>query len=130
MRKLKDVINNLPAERKEKVIAGTRELIAEEHALRSLRKAHKLTQEDMAMLLNTDQASISKMEQRSDMLISTMRRFVEAMGGTLRLCVDFPDSGRVEIPSFGEVFDSPCSSTKKPKSKRRPKLTAANDLGA
>jgi hypothetical protein len=56
-------------------------------------------------MLHIDQASISKIESRSDMLLSTLRSYVEAMGGSLRLVAEFPD-GIAELSSLGETLDT------------------------
>ncbi len=105
MRTLDRIIRDLPAERRAKVTARTQKLIAEEMALRHLRRARDLTQESMAKLLHIDQAGISKIESRSDMLLSTLRSYIEAMGGSLRLVAEFPD-GIAELASFGEALDT------------------------
>ena len=105
MRTLDQVINGLPPERRSKIAARTQQLIAEEMALRRLRQARDLTQQRMAKLLHIDQAGISKLESRSDMLLSTLRGYVEAMGGSLRLVAEFPD-GIAELSSLGEAPDT------------------------
>jgi transcriptional regulator with XRE-family HTH domain len=72
-----------------------------EMALDELRSARRLTQAELAMLLKVDQGSISKLEHRTDMYISTLRRFIEAMGGSLQIRAVFPD-GEVQITQFQE----------------------------
>jgi DNA-binding XRE family transcriptional regulator len=79
-----------PAQRK-KVAARAEELIAEEKSLRDLRQAMALTQEHVAQELGISQDQISKLEKRSDLLISTLRGYIEAMGGKLRLIAEFPN---------------------------------------
>ena len=88
---LKAMMDRLPADRRERVKARAEELIAEELTLRDLRKAHDLTQERMAELLDIGQDSVSRLEQRSDLLLSTLRSYVNAMGGSLELIARFPD---------------------------------------
>jgi len=105
MRNLDQIIAALPPERRARVEAGAQKLIAEEMALRRLRQARDLTQQRMAKLLHIDQAGISKLEGRSDMLLSTLRGYVEAMGGSLRLVAEFPD-GIAELSSLGEALDT------------------------
>jgi hypothetical protein len=102
MKTLDQAIAKLPASRRRKVTARAAQLIAEEHALRQLRKARDLTQERMAKLLGIGQDSVSRLESRSDLLLSTLRGYVEAMGGSLKLVVEFPDSTAV-LSSLGEV---------------------------
>ena len=65
--------------------------------LRRLREARSLTQSTIAELLEMDQSEISRLEHRSDMLLSTLKRFVQANGGELHLVVQFPDSAAVEL---------------------------------
>lgn len=76
--------------------------VLREMALSELREAMNLTQESLAETLNVKQASISKMERRSDMYLSTLRKIVEAMGGRLEIIANMPD-GRVRINRFGEI---------------------------
>lgn len=84
-------MNSLPPERRAQVEARAEALIAEEMTLRDLRKARDLTQERMAELLGVGQESISRLESRADMLLSTLRSYITAMGGSLDLVVRFPD---------------------------------------
>jgi transcriptional regulator with XRE-family HTH domain len=67
--------------------------------LDELRSARQLTQSELAEILKVDQGSISKLERRTDMYISTLRRYVEAMGGSLQITAIFPD-GQVQIKQF------------------------------
>ena len=66
------------------------EFIAEEMTLRELRKARQLTQVSVARELGINQDAVSRLEQRSDLLLSTLRKTVEAMGGSLSLIARFP----------------------------------------
>jgi transcriptional regulator with XRE-family HTH domain len=59
--------------------------------LTELRQARKITQAALAEALGTTQASVSKLERRSDMYLSSLRRLVEAMGGELEITARFPD---------------------------------------
>jgi DNA-binding XRE family transcriptional regulator len=103
MRTLNDVIGKLPAARRQKVEARAQELIAEQLTLQDIRKARKLTQEQMATTLNIGQDSISRLEKRSDMMLSTMRGYIEAMGGSLELVARFPKRTPVIIASIADV---------------------------
>jgi transcriptional regulator with XRE-family HTH domain len=124
MRTLDQIIAELPPERRAKVTARTKQLIAEEKALRHLRQARSFTQQSMATLLNIDQASVSKIENRSDMLLSTLRSYVEAMGGSLRLVAEFPD-GVTEVSSLSSTdARHPIS---KAKERGKPQLIEASD---
>jgi transcriptional regulator with XRE-family HTH domain len=128
MRTLNEIINSLPEERRARIASRTQRLVAEEMALRHLRQAHNLTQQSMATLLQIDQAGVSKIESRSDMLLSTLRSYVEAMGGSLRILAEFAD-GAVELTTLGEALNAPSSAPNKTKTRpsRRSKLVHAND---
>ncbi len=103
MKDLKDVVNTLPAKRRAKIEARAEELIAEEMTLRDLRKARDLTQKRVAELLGVGQDNISRLESRADMLLSTLRNYVAAMGGSLDLTVRFPDRPAVSLSAlFGK----------------------------
>ncbi|MGD0696991.1 MAG: helix-turn-helix transcriptional regulator [Terriglobia bacterium] len=71
-------------------------------ALDELREALKLTQESLAESLHVNQAAISKVERRSDMLISTLRKIIQAMGGELEIRAILP-AGVVRINQFQDV---------------------------
>src|SRR5208283_3968820 len=76
-------------------------------ALDELRGAKQLTQADMAEMLDVPQSSISRIEQRADMYLSTLRNYVHAVGGELRIQAVFPDGGAVVIDRFGEYEERP-----------------------
>jgi DNA-binding XRE family transcriptional regulator len=90
-----DIIKKLSPARRKKVEARAGQLIAEEMTLRELRHARKLTQVRIAKTLGITQDSVSRLEKRSDLLLSTLRKTVEAMGGSLSLVAEFPDRGPV-----------------------------------
>jgi transcriptional regulator with XRE-family HTH domain len=103
MKTAAEIRARMPAARQAKIAARTQELIAEEMTLRDLRKAQKLTQGQMAAVLKIGQDSVSRIEKRSDLMLSTMRSYVEAMGGSLDLVVRFADRGPVVLSSLGEI---------------------------
>jgi transcriptional regulator with XRE-family HTH domain len=76
-------------------------------ALEELRSAKQLTQSDMAEMLDVPQSSISRIEQRADMYLSTLRNYIHAVGGELRIQAVFPDGGTVVIDQFGEYEERP-----------------------
>lgn len=88
-----------------------KELIAEYGTLQQLRKARQLTQTQLAHILGKDQVAISQIERRADMLLSTLRAYVEAMGGQLSIVVQFKDQNPVHLLGFGEdqIPDDPRS---------------------
>ena len=81
----------------QRIEARAAELVAEEMSLRDLRRAHRLTQARVGKALKIGQGGISRLEQRSDLLISTLRNYVEAMGGDLQLIARFPDRPAVAV---------------------------------
>ena len=68
-----------------------------------MRHAHKLTQKRMAEVLGIGQDSVSRLEQRSDLLISTLRGYVEAMGGRLWLIAEFPNHDPVVLAGLAAI---------------------------
>ena len=74
-------------------------------ALDELRCAKQLTQADMAEILDVPQSSISRIERRADMYLSTLRNYIQAVGGFLQIRAIFPDGGAVVIDHFGEYED-------------------------
>lgn len=96
-RKLDEVIAALPKARQERVKARALELVT----LKELRQAAQQTQEQVAATLGVRQDTVSRLEQRSDMLLSTMRHYVESMGGQLELVARFPNRPPVVIDHIG-----------------------------
>jgi len=96
---LAEAIARLPKSEQEKITARTGELLAEELSLRNLRKAMGKTQTAVARRLKVGQDAISKLETREDMYLSSLRSFVEAMGGKLELVAKFPGLPPVRIGS-------------------------------
>src|SRR3569833_1700090 len=83
-------IKAMRPKRRRKVEPRAAKIIAEEMTLRELRRARKLTQVRMAKALGITQDSVSRLEKRSDVLLSTLRKTVQAMGGNLSLIAEFP----------------------------------------
>jgi hypothetical protein len=98
---LKEVIAGLPAHERRKIKTRAAQLIAEEMSLQDLRKAIGTTQTAIAKRLKVGQDAVSKLETRNDMYISTLRGFVEAMGGELQLVATFPDRPPVRLDASG-----------------------------
>jgi DNA-binding XRE family transcriptional regulator len=102
-RNLDDIIDKLSPAQRRKVEKRAAALLAEELSLRELRRAHKLTQVKLAKSLGVRQEQISRLEQRSDLLISTLRGYVEAMGGRLLLVAEFPNRKPVTLSGIAEM---------------------------
>jgi DNA-binding XRE family transcriptional regulator len=103
----KDLLKELPEEEQQVIAAGTRQLIDEYLTLQDLRKARALTQARMAEMLGINQESISRLEKRSDLLLSTLSSYVTAMGGRLQLVAEFPDRPPVVLSGLGVTDDAP-----------------------
>jgi DNA-binding transcriptional regulator YiaG len=97
-RKFSELRARMTPERRGRNQAETARLLAE-MPLAELRQAQELTQTTIAELLETSQGEVSKIEKRTDMYVSTLRRYIEAMGGQLDVVARFPD-GDVRITQF------------------------------
>ncbi|MHC5610815.1 MAG: helix-turn-helix domain-containing protein [Nostoc sp.] len=71
-----------------------------------MRLALKLTQEQMAQLLQIDQGNVSRLEQHTDLMLSTLRKYIAAMGGELRLIVEFPNLPPITLVGISEIEES------------------------
>ena len=103
MKNVDRIWNKMSPERKRKIEARAAEVIAEEMTLQELRKAHRMTQESLAASLNVGQDQISRLEKRSDLLLSTLRSYVEAMGGKLTLVAEFPNHKAVILSGITAI---------------------------
>jgi len=103
MKTLDQRMKEVSPARRRKIEARAAQLLAEEMSLRELRRAHKLTQERIAETLGIGQDQVSRLEQRSDLLISTLRSYVEAMGGRLTLVAEFPDRKPVVVSGIAAL---------------------------
>ena len=103
MKNLTRIRTQLSPARRRKIAARAATLVAEERSLQELRQAHKLTQKRMAELLEIGQDSVSRLEQRSDLLISTLRGYIEAMGGRLSLIAEFPNQEPVLLSGIAPL---------------------------
>ena len=104
---LKSVLDNLDPARRARIEQDADRLHAEYLTLQELRKAKALTQSTLAEALNIRQASVAQMEKRSDLMLSTLRSYVEAMGGSLKIMVEFPDRRPVILSSLGDTEEPP-----------------------
>jgi transcriptional regulator with XRE-family HTH domain len=123
MTTLRDKMAQLPARRRARVEARAQALIAEETSLQALRKAHQKTQEKVAAELGIGQDSVSRLEQRSDMLLSTLREYVAALGGSVRLLVEFKGKPAIELKWLGAV-DAGAAVRRRKAGRRTPRRAA------
>jgi DNA-binding transcriptional regulator YiaG len=117
-----DFRSQFTPEQRARIAVRTKQLVAEELTLRDLRKALDLTQTQMSATLGVRQAHVSRIEQRTDMLLSTLASYVQAMGGSLKFVVTFPDRDPVALTSLAHVFQ-PGPPPEKPR-RRRKKVSA------
>lgn len=103
-RKFSELISKMEPERRSRIEARVQAALAE-IPLQELRKARELSQVQLAQALETSQSEVSKIERRTDLYVSTLRSYIEAMGGQLELLAHFPD-GTVRINQFRDLEES------------------------
>ena len=108
----KELTKNFSPERRRRVDEIKRALIAE-MPLHELRRARELTQRDMAKMLKVNQPAVSKLEQRADVYVSSLRSYIEALGGKLKIVAEFPE-GEIAITNFSQAGESDDSRVDKP----------------
>ena len=99
-----ELTKDFTPERRQRISEMKSELLAE-MPLHELRRARALTQGDMAKMLKVNQPAVSKLEQRADIYVSSLRSYVEAVGGKLKIVAEFPE-GEVAITNFSEVGET------------------------
>jgi transcriptional regulator with XRE-family HTH domain len=114
---LSEVMKGLPKARRERIEADTNRDAAEIMSLRDVRKAFHKSQETVAKALDMEQESVSRIERRADLLLSTMRKYVEAMGGDLRLIAEFPDRPPIQIDTLAALNER--EESESPKRRKR-----------
>ncbi|HEY4860340.1 MAG TPA: XRE family transcriptional regulator [Xanthobacteraceae bacterium] len=115
-----EMIDALPKHRRERIDARYREIKDEVESLRELRKAAGKAQAEIAATLRIKQPSVSKIEKQTDMYLSTLRSYVEAIGGELDLVVRLPARRAMRLHRLGEVFSGP------PKPASQPRVTRSS----
>lgn len=102
---LEEILQVMPEERRRRIEQRAAELIAEEYRLRDLRRLRRLTQARLSKKLKIGQEGVSRIEKRTDLYLSTLRSYVEGVGGELTLMVKFPDRPPVILAGLGESAD-------------------------
>ena len=102
-RTLDEVMSTLPEERRERIDARLQELKDEVEGLGELRRMAGKAQADVASALNIKQPSVSKIEKQADLYLSTLRSYVEAVGGQLDLVVRLPSHPPLHLRYLGDV---------------------------
>jgi transcriptional regulator with XRE-family HTH domain len=104
-RPFSDLTRKFSPKRKARVAARVAELKAE-MALAELRQARRRSQEELARALHVNQPAVAKLEKRTNMYVSNLRRYVEALGGELQITAKFPE-GEVVIGNFSDIDTPP-----------------------
>ncbi len=103
MTTLTERLDKLPPARRKSVEQRAKLLMAEEMSLQDLRKARKQTQVRVAEKLGINQENVSRIERRSDLLISTLSGYVKAMGGKLSPVAEFPDRPPIALTGITDL---------------------------
>ena len=103
-RTLSEMIDRLPEERRARIEARRAELVDEVESLRALRRQTGLTQADLAQALGKSQAAVSKLEAGSDMLLSTLKAYLQAMDCDLELVARRPDGSTVKLEAVSDLL--------------------------
>jgi transcriptional regulator with XRE-family HTH domain len=103
-RKFSELMAKMDPVRLDRVEARVKAALAE-MPLQELRQAREFTQVQLAEILETSQSEISKIERRTDLYVSTLRNYIEAMGGQLELTARFPD-GSIHIKQFHDLEEA------------------------
>jgi DNA-binding XRE family transcriptional regulator len=110
---LQGIWDDLPEDRKQKIQARSQELLTEYETLQELRQALELTQVELADALSVHQVNVSKLEKRGDLKLSTLRDYLSALGGSLKLVVEFPGRDPIVLSGFGNR-ETPGPTKRKP----------------
>jgi transcriptional regulator with XRE-family HTH domain len=120
-RTLGEMIDAFPKQRRRHINARYRELKDQVESLRELRKATGKAQAEIATALKIKQPSVSKLEKQTDMYLSTLRNYVEAIGGELDLVVRLPSRRAIRLRRLGELLGGiakPATPARAPRSAR------------
>jgi DNA-binding XRE family transcriptional regulator len=102
-RTLDEVIASMPTDSQARIKARAAEMLREIEGLKALRLLAERSQAQIAQSLGVKQPSVLKIERQTDLYLSTLRRFVEAAGGTLELRVELPGTGVLRLTGMGEI---------------------------
>ncbi len=126
-RRIDKIIGKLPKERRKRIVKKAnemaKEMVAHADSLRVVRKALSKTQAEIGEGLGLSQNAVSQMEGRSDLLLSTLRRYVRALGADLDIVVRMKDGSKVVLEGIGVSDDT--SASRKEKSTKKSARRAA-----
>jgi transcriptional regulator with XRE-family HTH domain len=100
-RPFSELRKRMAPERRARNAEATKRMLAS-MALHELRQARERSQEELARELKVGQPAVAKLERRTDMYVSNLRRYIEALGGSLEITARFPE-GAVSITNFGDL---------------------------
>lgn len=103
-RPFNELTKDFTPERRERIKVMKAGLLAD-MPLHELRRARALTQQDLAETLKVNQPAIAKLEQRADIYVSSLRSYIEAVGGRLKIIAEFPE-GEVMITNFSRLGEA------------------------
>jgi predicted XRE-type DNA-binding protein len=106
VRALKEVLDALPTDRRAEIDRRFDELVSEVESLKELRRISEMSQARIAAILKISQPAVSKIEKQTDMYLSTLRSYVEAMGGELDVIVRLPNRAPLRVTSLEDVTAS------------------------
>lgn len=118
---LGEILHGLPDDRRRRIEQRAAELIAEELTLKEVRRVRRLTQARLSKKLKIGQEGVSRIEKRTDLYLSTLRNYVEGVGGKLKLVVELP--GRAPVLLSGLGVD-PIEKKDEKKSKKKARSSA------
>ncbi|MFN3319997.1 MAG: XRE family transcriptional regulator [Allorhizobium sp.] len=116
-RSLNDIIASLPPEEQAAIDARYQDMKQEVEGLRELRQIAGKAQAEIASALNIKQPSVSQIERQTDMYLSTLRSYVEAVGGELELTVKLPQRPALRIHQLGDAGASPQAAARTPRAR-------------
>lgn len=109
-RTLEQLMESLEPETRAEIDRRTEEILVELDSLTALRKKLSLSQEMLAERLGVSQPAISKLENQTDMLLSTLVEYVGALGGELSLTIELPNQERIRLQSFQSLLEGAAES--------------------
>jgi transcriptional regulator with XRE-family HTH domain len=121
---LEEILNQMPEERRARIFKRADE-IRQEINLREMRRLRKITQARLSKKLKIGQEGVSRIEKRTDLYLSTLRNYVEGVGGKLSLVVEFPDRAPVVLSGFGEATEPSKPGKQTAKRRKRPARSKA-----
>ena len=102
---LQNIWDKIPEERKKEIESRAAQKIEAYHNLQQLRTEAGLTQAKVSAELEMSQGNVSRLEKSSDMLLSTLRQYVEAIGGKLNLTVELPNKPPIPLTGLGDLIE-------------------------